>query len=201
MLSRHKSGIQVVKKDIEPSQERKVYTKQQTNSQLNELIHSYYRGAVGALLVYGKWNKICQDNELNNTIYLDITRASSFQDINHWLKELTDHADEKISLMLVGNKVDLADTQRAVSTEEAGGYAQDCEMMFLETSALDATNVEAAFVQVFERIYNDMPKSVKQKTKDVVHGPGQNTIQLAPPIVSSDVAENNEKKTNGGGCC
>ncbi|KAI8373558.1 GTP-binding protein [Choanephora cucurbitarum] len=157
---------------------------------------AYYRGAVGALLVY------------------DITRQSSFQNIDHWLKELRDHSDENISLMLVGNKLDLADTSRAVSTEEATQYAADSEMMFFETSALDATNVDAAFKTVFERIYENMPKSVGQKESgNNVNISGQNTIKLTPPTgtnsthTSADGAGNSargvepEKAQSGGGCC
>ncbi|KAI8091791.1 ras family-domain-containing protein [Thamnidium elegans] len=151
---------------------------------------AYYRGAFGALLVY------------------DITRPSSFQNIEHWLKELRDHSDEKISLMLVGNKVDLAES-RAVSTEEAKEYATDSEMLFFETSALDATNVDAAFKTVFERIYEKIPKSVTPKSDgNNVHISGQNTIKLTPPSANPTTSTatrgmGDEKPNNqtGGGCC
>lgn len=138
------------------------------------------------------------------TCILDITRQSSFQNVEHWLKELRDHSDEKISLMLVGNKVDLADTSRAVSTEEATEYATDSEMMFFETSALDATNVDSAFKTVFERIYEKMPKSVAQKSDGSnVNIPGQNTIKLTPPSANTTASTPRgmpEEKPSGG-CC
>lgn len=67
----------------------------------------YYRGAVGALLVY------------------DIAKHVTYENVNRWLKELRDHADSNIVIMLVGNKSDLRHL-RAVPTEEAkqfaGGY-------------------------------------------------------------------------------
>lgn len=50
---------------------------------------AYYRGAVGALLVY------------------DITKQVTFEHVETWLKELRDHADANIVIMLVGNKSDL----------------------------------------------------------------------------------------------
>lgn len=50
---------------------------------------AYYRGAVGALLVF------------------DIAKRSSFENADRWLKELRDHADPGIMVMLVGNKRDL----------------------------------------------------------------------------------------------
>ena len=50
---------------------------------------AYYRGAVGALLVY------------------DISRAGTFANVERWLTELRDHAEPNIVVMLVGNKSDL----------------------------------------------------------------------------------------------
>lgn len=116
--------------------------------------------------------------------------------------------------MLVGNKVDLAES-RAVSTEEAKEYATDSEMLFFETSALDATNVDAAFKTVFERIYERMPKSVTQKSdnnNNNIHMSGQNTIKLTPPSANTTASTNAATTTRGmgdeksgsqtgGGCC
>ncbi|KAF8661457.1 hypothetical protein AX16_001330, partial [Volvariella volvacea WC 439] len=65
---------------------------------------AYYRGAVGALLVY------------------DITKHASYVNVNRWLKELRDHADSNIVIMLVGNKSDLKHL-RAVPTDEAKAFA------------------------------------------------------------------------------
>uniref|UniRef100_A0A6V7QW57 Ras-related protein Rab11D n=1 Tax=Ananas comosus var. bracteatus TaxID=296719 RepID=A0A6V7QW57_ANACO len=96
---------------------------------------AYYRGAVGALLVY------------------DITKRQSFDHIPRWLDELRSHADKNIVIMLVGNKSDLED-QRAVATEDAREFAQKEGLFFLETSALEATNVETAFQTVLTEIFN-----------------------------------------------
>lgn len=49
---------------------------------------AYYRGALGALLVY------------------DITKETSYENIPCWLKELRDNAGKDITVMLVGNKSD-----------------------------------------------------------------------------------------------
>jgi Ras-related protein Rab-11A len=95
---------------------------------------AYYRGALGALLVY------------------DITRRQSFDHIPRWLDELRAHADKNIVIMLVGNKSDLEE-QRAVSTEDAKEFAEKENLFFLETSALQATNVESAFQTVLTEIF------------------------------------------------
>lgn len=66
--------------------------------------HRYYRGAVGALLVY------------------DIAKHLTYENVERWLKELRDHADSNIVIMLVGNKSDLRHL-RAVPTDEARAFA------------------------------------------------------------------------------
>ena len=90
---------------------------------------AYYRGAVGALLVY------------------DITKHITFDNVARWLKELRDHAESNIVIMLVGNKSDLRH-RRAVQTEEAMTFAESNNIAFIETSALDATGVEESFRQI-----------------------------------------------------
>ena len=64
----------------------------------------YYRGAVGALLVY------------------DIAKHLTYENVERWLKELRDHADSNIVIMLVGNKSDLKHL-RSVSMEDAKSFA------------------------------------------------------------------------------
>jgi Ras-related protein Rab-11A len=106
---------------------------------------AYYRGAVGALLVY------------------DISKHQTYDNVTRWLKELRDHADSNIVIMLVGNKSDLRHL-RAVPTDEAKQFASmqprctyravklmcpgENNLSFIETSALDASNVELAFQNI-----------------------------------------------------
>ena len=68
------------------------------------VLSRYYRGAVGALLVY------------------DIAKHLTYENAERWLKELQDHADSNIVIMLVGNKSDLRHL-RAVPTDEAKAFA------------------------------------------------------------------------------
>lgn len=63
------------------------------------------------------------------------------------LQELRDHADSNIVIMLVGNKSDLKHL-RAVPTDEAKAFSEKQGLSFIETSALDATNVEMAFQNI-----------------------------------------------------
>ena len=60
---------------------------------------------------------------------------------------MRDHADQNIVIMLVGNKSDLRHL-RAVPTDEAKAFAEKNALSFIETSALDSTNVETAFQNI-----------------------------------------------------
>ncbi|KAG2726167.1 hypothetical protein I3843_01G097600 [Carya illinoinensis] len=102
---------------------------------------AYYRGAVGALVVY------------------DISRRSTFDSITRWLEELNTHSDTTVARMLVGNKCDL-DNIRAVSIEEGTTLAEAEGLFFMETSALDSTNVKKAFEIVIREIYSNVSRKV-----------------------------------------
>lgn len=95
---------------------------------------AYYRGAVGAMLVY------------------DVTKRQSFDHVARWVEELRAHADTSIVIMLIGNKADLVDS-REVPTEDAVEFAESQGLFFFETSALTGDNVEPAFLKVLEEIY------------------------------------------------
>ena len=84
----------------------------------------------------------------------DITKQHTFQNVEKWLQELKDYADDNIVVMLVGNKTDLANL-RAVKTEDAQAFAETNELAFIETSALVSTNVVEAFEQIIQ-IYHNM---------------------------------------------
>ena len=78
-----------------------------------------------------------------------------------WVDELRQHTDDKIVLMLVGNKVDLRHL-RAVEKETASSYAEENKMHFVETSALSAMNVDVAFESTLRKIY----EIVKEQESD-----------------------------------
>jgi len=104
---------------------------------------SYYRGAMGILLVY------------------DITNAKSFDNIAKWLRNIDEHANEDVERMILGNKCDMED-KRVVSKEKGENIAREHNIRFLETSAKTNINIETAFIQLAESI---LDKSNVQETK------------------------------------
>lgn len=136
---------------------------------------AYYRGAVGALLVY------------------DISKQITYDNVTRWLKELRDHADNNIVIMLVGNKSDLRHL-RAVPTEDSKNFAAENHLSFIETSALDSTNVELAFQTILTEIY----KIVSSKALD-----GGDQHQVSQPGSSQPlhITPTAENATKDGKCC
>ncbi|CAI0561217.1 unnamed protein product [Linum tenue] len=120
---------------------------------------AYYRGAVGALVVY------------------DITRKTTFDSVTRWLQELSMHCDTTVGKMLVGNKCDLDDI-REVSKEEGKRVAEEQGLFFMETSALDSTNVEAAFEVVIREIYNNLRRKVLNSDSHKPDLNAANTVSL-----------------------
>jgi Ras-related protein Rab-4B len=96
---------------------------------------SYYRGAAGALLVY------------------DITNRDSYNHLSTWLEDARTLASAGIVIILVGNKSDL-ESEREVTFIEASRFAQENNLMFLETSALHGTNVEEVFLKCARTIFS-----------------------------------------------
>ncbi|CAO2634612.1 Ras-related protein Rab-11A [Lemmus lemmus] len=123
---------------------------------------AYYRGAVGALLVY------------------DIAKHLTYENVERWLKELRDHADSNIVIMLVGNKSDLRHL-RAVPTDEARAFAEKNGLSFIETSALDSTNVEAAFQTILTEIYRIVSQKQMSDRRENDMSPSNNVVPIHVP--------------------
>ena len=113
------------------------------------ITNAYYRGAVGAIVVY------------------DIAKESSFKSVDRWLEELKNNADQNIVVMLVGNKADLAQT-REVLEATAQEYSQAHNLFLFETSALDGTNVDTAFKSLLIEIYKRTATGVNDAKETVV---------------------------------
>ena len=152
------------------------------------ITRSYFRGASGALLVF------------------DISRRNTFNSVTAWLHDLRQIAEDDIVVVLVGNKSDLAPAstvgeagdrtnQRQVTRDEAEEWCRENKVMqYVETSAKNGDNVERAFLEVSERIYQNIEagRYDLNDRRSGVKGPGaggtgnQRMVQLgkkdnAPP--------------------
>ncbi|MHA1960679.1 MAG: GTP-binding protein [Candidatus Thorarchaeota archaeon] len=99
---------------------------------------SFYRGARGGLLVF------------------DVTRRRTFMNLDNWKEEAFTAIGGEIPLVIVANKVDLADS-RVVSTEEGEKYAEENGHLYVESSAMTGENVEATYATLCRTLI-DQPK-------------------------------------------
>ena len=104
------------------------------------ITRTYYKGAIGALLVY------------------DITRKDTFIHVTKWLEEVRNNSSKTITVILIGNKKDLED-KRQVTYEEGEAFAKENGLMFLETSAKTAYNVVESFNLSAQCILNNITKN------------------------------------------
>lgn len=107
----------------------------------------------------------------------DITRHVTFENVERWLKELRDHTEANIAVMLVGNKADLRHL-RAVSMDDAKAFAEQEKTFFMETSALESLNVENAFTEVLSQIYRIVSRKALDGGDDPTTVPKGQTINV-----------------------
>lgn len=132
---------------------------------------AYYRAALGAILVY------------------DIAKVTSFQNLNKWIAELKQHTDPNLCVIIVGNKSDLKHL-RMVEIKRGQQYATDHGMLFMETSALDSTNVTEAFEDLVMEIYEGVKEREKQRK-------ASRTILPLTPEHLPQAVQNGVNGTNG----
>lgn len=94
---------------------------------------NYYRGAVGGLLVY------------------DITSRDTYNELQRWLTDARSLANRNCCIVVVGNKCDLKEA-REVTHVEACRFAQENDLIFLESSALTGEGVDEGFMQCARKI-------------------------------------------------
>ena len=138
--------------------------------QFQAITRTYYKGAIGALLVY------------------DITRRDTFTHVTKWLEEVKSNSSKHICVILIGNKKDLED-KRQVTYEEGESFARENGLMFLETSAKTAFNVVEAFNLSAQAILNNIEKTGVDPTENKNKMKIEKKQQEPKKEASIDVAE------------
>ena len=137
---------------------------------------SYYRGSIGAILVY------------------DVTNRQSFHSIHQWVADLREHAASTMQILLVGNKVDLT-RQRCVTTEEGRALAASIgkTTLFMEVSATSISDVVCLVAQLTHAVYGGILDGTYDPEEDAVCGIKQCTPRLR--------LHHPQPKTPSGNCC
>ncbi|KAK8894943.1 hypothetical protein M9Y10_023385 [Tritrichomonas musculus] len=126
---------------------------------------SYFRNAVGAILVY------------------DITNMQSFDQLTDWLNDLQTLCSPNAYIILVGNKIDL-ESQRQVGAQQVKDFAERHHLESIETSALNGKNIKEAFA----RLAFEVTARVNNGQITV------STNRIQPPPSLEQTQQNDEKK-------
>ncbi|KYO30856.1 ras-related protein Rab-26 [Alligator mississippiensis] len=114
--------------------------------------HAYYRDAHALLLLY------------------DVANKASFDNIQAWLTEIHEYAQQDVVLMLLGNKAD-STQDRVVKREDGEKLAKEYGVPFMETSAKSGLNVDLAFMAIAKELKHrsmKLPNEPKFKLHDYV---------------------------------
>ena len=88
-------------------------------------------------------------------IMYDLTNRKSFENLERWFNIVSQNFPGK-TVFLVGNKLDLADDKRIVTVEEGQKLAEENNMKFYEGSGQNGENVEEIFIQMAEKVYENI---------------------------------------------
>jgi GTPase SAR1 family protein len=109
----------------------------------------YYRGASFALIIFA------------------VDDRQSFDEIGWWKQRLTDALSTPISVIVVGNKVDLEDG-RVVLESEGSMKAKEVEAQYIEVSAKTGAGIDALFELMVDTLKMNMHKLAKVQRSSFV---------------------------------
>lgn len=111
------------------------------------ITNSYYVNSKGAIVVF------------------DLSRKSSFDNTDKWIKDVLEITGKEISLILVGNKTDLTDN-RVIEYNESLEKAKKYNIQYKETSALNGENVKEVFQILTDSIYDNFLSKINLDDED-----------------------------------
>lgn len=119
------------------------------------ITQSYYRGAHAAVLVY------------------DLSSRETFNTLPDWIECVKKHCSEKVLIMLLGNKLDLA-SKRTMSKNDVEEFAREKDIpLFFEVSAKTGRNIDEAFLTLAETYKSAITEHLehqKQKLEIAANG-------------------------------
>ena len=110
----------------------------------NTLTAGFFKGSDGIIVTYS------------------VTERKSYENVNKWMNQIQSLAPKEVSILLVGNKIDMED-EREVSVDEGKAMAEKYNAVFFETSAKTGESVEG----VFECLAKDILVKIKENPEKV----------------------------------
>ncbi|KAK0179734.1 hypothetical protein PV327_005457 [Microctonus hyperodae] len=174
----HTIGVEFLNKDIEINGE--AYTLQIWDTAGQERFKTlrtpFYRGSDICLLTYA------------------VDDRTSFKNLALWRSEFLYYADVQdgalFPFIVVGNKVDVPETEKQISTNEARAWClENGNPPLVETSAKTATNVEAAFgaaVAAWTKLEARLERPLVEDTVDLSKQQSPHRTSCCMPVTSAE---------------
>lgn len=86
----------------------------------------------------------------------DVTKEKTFDDVSRWIEDIKNMAEPDLIILIVANKIDLVNkdpSMRRVSREEGQKLAVENDLLYIEASALEGININNAFEELLNGIY------------------------------------------------
>ena len=107
------------------------------------ITRNYYKGASGIILIF------------------DVTNIKSYENIKKWINEIKEEISEKVSIVLIGNKIDNVQ-ERKISKEQGEKLSNEIGVKFFETSAKTGEGINESVFFLVKKIFENDPE-VKNK--------------------------------------
>ncbi len=114
--------------------------------EFQSISRGYYKSGACALVVY------------------DITDRETFNNVSSWVEECKNNGPSTITLVLVGNKIDLED-QRKIKEEEAKEICDKYKYAYKEISCKSGQNINEVFDEIFEKYLKRFPGKKEEPKK------------------------------------
>jgi len=159
------AGIDFKKKDVvvDDTKIKIVLFDTAGHDRFRKIIKNHCRGANGIVIVY------------------DVSEESSIEKLSNWMTDIQENADKDVELLLLGNKVDIA--ERKISEEQSKELSQRLNIPMLETSAKTGFNIEEAF----DLIINNILKKEKFETE-------KTTENRETPVIQQKIVTKKKKE-------
>jgi len=146
------------------------------------LAHSFYRGAAGILLVY------------------DITNSESYEHVEKWMNNISQHGSDDVFVTLIGNKKDITN-HRDVSIVKGETLAKQYEIPFYETSAKTNENITEAFTEIAEKVFKKHIAKLGKIGSRSLGSSGSLSSSTSPGVNLQNTLTNIQDTISKSSCC
>ena len=95
---------------------------------------AYYRGADGIIIVF------------------DQTDRESFNNVQHWIDDISKYSTEEPSKIIIANKEDISDERKSVKMEDIAELEKKTGLEVIKTSAKTGENIDYAFKKLTQKL-------------------------------------------------